>query len=177
VNDKPDELLIADIAGDDPFCAEQSAETLLARYEDELLRALLDVVREPLIALDLCAEIAAAALYALRRLATRPAGVGSWLFELAEDVLRRAAEEEQVPLAARHELGLPPVTVTELDLAKVQKLGSPESAVRERLPHELLHAGERLRREAPARFRLARIQPSAHVVSRVVGDHVREGDQ
>jgi len=170
VSDEPDDALIAGIADGDRLRAEQSAEALHARYEDALLLALLDVVHDPLIALDVCAETLASALHALSRLAKRPAAVGPWLFELAEAVLRGAVERERVPAAARHELGVVRVAVTDLDLARVNELADPNAAERARLPDDLVCASERLRRQAPPRSVLGRIRVSGHLALEPAGD-------
>jgi DNA-directed RNA polymerase specialized sigma24 family protein len=174
VSDAPDDALIAGIADADRSRAEQSTEALLARYEDALLLALLDVVHDPLIALDMCAETMASALHALSRLAKRPAAVGPWLFELAEAVLGGAVEREHVPAAARHELGVGRVGVNDLDLARVNELADPNAAERARLPDDLVCAAERLRRQAPPRSVLGRIRVSGHLVIETAG--VRRDD-
>lgn len=170
MSDEPDDVLIAGIAGSDGFCAEQSAEALFARYEDALLMVLLDIVRDPLIALDVCAETMASALRALSRLATRPAEVGPWLFELAEAVLRQAVKRESVPAAARHELGVLPTTVSGLDLARVEELAAPATVGRTRLSQDLVCASEQLRREAAPRPVLRRIRASGHVTTKALRD-------
>jgi DNA-directed RNA polymerase specialized sigma24 family protein len=170
VSDEPDDVLVAGIASSDRFLAEQSAEELFARYEDALLLALFDVVHDPLIALDVCAEAMAFALRSMSRLAMRPAAVVPWLFELAEAVLVEAVERECVPAAARHELGVPRAMVTGQDLARIEELAEPDVPERARLTEDLVCASERLRRQAPARSVLQRIRVSGHVATKALDD-------
>jgi hypothetical protein len=75
-----------------------------------------------------------------------------------------------VPAAARHELGVVRVAVTDLDLARVNELADPNAAERARLPDDLVCASERLRRQAPPRSVLGRIRVSGHLALEPAGD-------
>jgi DNA-directed RNA polymerase specialized sigma24 family protein len=144
----PDTELVARLRAGDAA----GLDGLLERHEDHVLAACFAVLRDPALALDLCAETFARLVLELRtERVPPPASVGPWLLELAGDVLQDSAAAGALVTLARDRLRAPAVTVTAGDLARVAELGDPEVARRERarLPLELASARERLVRSAP----------------------------
>jgi RNA polymerase sigma-70 factor (ECF subfamily) len=85
----------------------------------------------PELALDLTAEVFAAALQSSRRYRPGPDGAAAWLYGIARHKLADSARRGRVEDSARRRLAMQPIELTDAGLAQVEEEASGE-------PHEML---------------------------------------
>jgi RNA polymerase sigma-70 factor (ECF subfamily) len=97
------------------------------RFEREVLGFFYRATRRADIAVDLTAEVFAAALESVTRFNPRLGSARGWLFGIARHELADAWERGRVEDRARRLLGLEPVAVTDEMLERIEELGSERS--------------------------------------------------
>jgi RNA polymerase sigma factor (sigma-70 family) len=129
-------------ATDDELLIQQDAdsfELFYSRYFERLLVFFARRTRDAELAADLTAETFAAALTGRRRYRPQRGGADSWLFAIAYhklgDAQRRGCAEDR----ARRRLGIERIELTDDDIARIDRLGQPDSVaelVRELPPEQ-----------------------------------------
>ena len=117
-------------ATDDELLIQQDAdsfELFYSRYFERLLVFFARRTRDAELAADLTAETFAAALASRRRYRPQRGGADSWLFAIAYhklgDAQRRGCAEDR----ARRRLGIERIELTDDDIARIDRLGQPDS--------------------------------------------------
>lgn len=104
-----------------------SFEMFYSRYFERMLVFFVRRTRDAELAADLTAETFAAALGARRRYRPQRGGADSWLFAIAYhklgDAQRRGCAEDR----ARRRLGIERIELTDDDIARIDRLGQPDS--------------------------------------------------
>jgi RNA polymerase sigma factor (sigma-70 family) len=104
-----------------------SFEMFYSRYFERMLVFFARRTRDAELAADLTAETFAAALDARRRYRHQRGGADSWLFAIAYhklgDAQRRGCAEDR----ARRRLGIERIELTDDDIARIDRLGQPDS--------------------------------------------------
>jgi RNA polymerase sigma-70 factor, ECF subfamily len=117
-------------ATDEELLSRQDAvsfELFYSRYFERMLVFFARRTRDAELAADLTAETFAAALGARRRYRQQRGGADSWLFAIAyhklADAQRRGCAEDR----ARRRLGIERIELTDDDIARIDRLGQPDS--------------------------------------------------
>jgi RNA polymerase sigma-70 factor (ECF subfamily) len=120
-----DELVLATPSDPEAF------GMLYARHERAICGYFLRRTRDAELAADLTAETFAAALLAAPRFRARPdAPAVAWLFGIARNVLRRSLERSRVEDRARRRLGMPPLELSEEQLAALDRVHADDMVAR-----------------------------------------------
>lgn len=127
--DRADVELLADIAGGD----DAAFGELYRRYLPIVVRWCWRETRNREVALDLSAEVFAAALGAMGRYRADQGSVGAWLLGIARNKLSESRKRGVVEMSARRRLGVEPAVLTDRDLERVEELVSLNSEVLERV--------------------------------------------
>jgi RNA polymerase sigma-70 factor (ECF subfamily) len=113
------ELVTAIARGD-----EQAFAALYRRYVPLVLRWCLRQTGNREVAADLCAEVFAASLIAVRRYRLDQQDVLAWLLGIARNKLRESRRRGRVEDRARRRMGVAPDELTDEDLERVVELAS-----------------------------------------------------
>jgi RNA polymerase sigma factor (sigma-70 family) len=129
-------------ATDDELLIQQDAdsfELFYSRYFERLLVFFARRTRDAELAADLTAETFAAALAGRRRYRPQRGGADSWLFAIAYHKLGDAQRRGCAEVRARRRLGIERIELTDDDIARIDRLGQPDSVaelVRELPPEQ-----------------------------------------
>jgi RNA polymerase sigma factor (sigma-70 family) len=130
------ELVAAIVRGD-----EMAFAALYRRYVPLVLRYCLRQTGNRELAADLCAEVFAASLIAVRRYRAEQEDVLAWLLGIARNKLRESRRRGRVEDRARRRIGVPADALTDEDLERVVELASIDvdalDALIKSLPNDL----------------------------------------
>jgi RNA polymerase sigma factor (sigma-70 family) len=158
VDDERDAAIVAAIARGD----EDAFDEFYVRYLPLVVRWTLRETRNREVAADLTAEVFAAALTAARRFRPERGSVAAWLLGIARNKLRESQRRGRVEDSSRRRIRADPVSLTDVDLERVEELASLDENVlplleglpatlREALTERVLH--ERTYEEIAAELR------------------------
>lgn len=122
------DLLVRVAGGDEAAFAE-----IYRRYLPVVIRWCWRETRNRELALDLSAEVFAAALTASRRYRPDRGSVAAWLLGIARNKLRDSRKRGVVEASARRRLRVEPAALTDSDLERVEELASLDAEILERV--------------------------------------------
>lgn len=126
---RSDEALLSSALEDDAAFAE-----FYARYERPVAAFFVRAVGSGEIAADLTAEVFAQALSSVERFDPRLGTAAGWLFGIARNLLARSRERGRVENRARRDLGMPPLTLDDEVIERIEAAGSGALELMKALP-------------------------------------------
>jgi RNA polymerase sigma factor (sigma-70 family) len=173
LDEERDAAIVAAIGRGD----EDAFDEFYVRYLPLVVRWSVRETRNREVAADLTAEVFAAALTAARRFRPERGSVAAWLLGIAGNKLRESQRRGRVEDSSRRRIRAEPVSLTDVDLERVEKLASLEENViplLEGLPVTLREAlTERVLRERTYEEIAAELRCSESVVRQRVSRALR----